>query len=147
MSEIDYTDPKYKDAAFALAEATPRHLDRPTTPPIHWRLEGDVLRVLLADGRTVRAPLVDYLSPHFGDQKKDKKPAAPPVPDRGKLMASVGRGSPDPVLPPAPVGRGSPDPVLPPAPVGRGSPDPVLPPANLKKRPSSRPPTNFKAGH
>jgi len=133
MSDIDYTDPKYKDAAFALAEATPRHLDRPTTPPIHWRLEvgadhdPPILRVLLADGRTVRgvvpvpakqsrfphgtrgAPLAQY-------QKKDKKPVA------SKLMA----------LPVHSVDAG-------------------LPPANLKpdgkKRPSSHPPTNFKAGH
>jgi hypothetical protein len=64
MSEdIDYTAPRYKDAALALAEATPRHLDQPTTPPIHWRLEvgadhdPPILRVLLADGRTVRGPL------------------------------------------------------------------------------------------
>jgi len=56
-------EPELKHAAFALAEATSKHLDQPTTPPIHWRLEGDpqnagtyVLRVLLADGRTVRSP-------------------------------------------------------------------------------------------
>ncbi len=49
-------EPELKSAAFALAEATPRHLDQPTTPPIHWQLEGDQLRVLLADGRTVRGP-------------------------------------------------------------------------------------------
>lgn len=48
-----------KSAAYTLAEATPKHLDQPTTPPIHWDLEGDVLRVLLADGREVRAPLAD----------------------------------------------------------------------------------------
>jgi len=48
-------EPELKSAAFALAEATPRHLDQPTTPPIHWNLEGAILRVLLADGRTVRA--------------------------------------------------------------------------------------------
>ena len=61
MDEIDYTDPKLKEAAFILAEKTPRHLDQPTTPPIHWRLEGEILRVLLADGRTVRAPLADQV--------------------------------------------------------------------------------------
>jgi len=47
-------EPEFKAAAFALAEVTPKHLDRPTIPPISWRLEGDQLRVLLADGRTVR---------------------------------------------------------------------------------------------
>jgi len=72
MSEIDYTDPRFKDAAFEIAEATPRHLDQPTTPPIHWRLEGDLLRVLLADGRTVRAPLPKA--------KKAKAPEVMPAP-------------------------------------------------------------------
>ena len=50
-------DPAFKTAAYAIAEAAPRHLDQPTTPPIHWRVEGDILRVLLADGRTVRASI------------------------------------------------------------------------------------------
>ena len=52
-------EPTFKAAAYAIAEAAPRHLDQPTTPPIHWRVEGDILRVLLADGRTVRAPIVE----------------------------------------------------------------------------------------
>jgi hypothetical protein len=47
-------DDQLKEAAFKIAEATPRHLDQPTIPPIRWSLEGDQLRVLLADGRTVR---------------------------------------------------------------------------------------------
>jgi hypothetical protein len=46
-----------KAAAYVIAEATPMHLDKPTTPPIHWNQEGEVLRVLLADGRSVRGPL------------------------------------------------------------------------------------------
>ena len=61
MNDFDLMDPKYKSAAFILAEKTPRHLNVPTTPPIHWRLEGEILRVLLADGRTVRAPLADQV--------------------------------------------------------------------------------------
>lgn len=52
-------EPELNSAAYALAEATPKHLNQPTTPPIHWELEGDILRVLLADGREVRAPLVN----------------------------------------------------------------------------------------
>jgi hypothetical protein len=62
MTDIDLTDPKYKDAAYEIAAKTPALKD-PTTPPIHWRVEGGkdglplVLRVLLADGRTVRRPL------------------------------------------------------------------------------------------
>ena len=101
MSEIDLTDPKLKAAAFTLAEKTPRHLNVPTTPPIHWRLEGEILRVLLADGRTVRAPLaenevlqknqmVEVPATHIHDNKKvqpvvkepspPKKEPTPPAP-------------------------------------------------------------------
>ena len=72
MNDIDLNDPKLKTAAFILAEKTPRHLNVPTTPPIHWRLEGEILRVLLADGRTVRAPLADHDLP--------SKSAPKPVP-------------------------------------------------------------------
>ena len=46
-----------EQAAWALAEATPSYLGRPTTPPLSWRLEGDLLIVVLADGRKVRGPM------------------------------------------------------------------------------------------
>ena len=59
MEEVIYNPPELKKAAEALAEATPQHLGRPTTPIIRWRVDGDQLRVLLADGRTVRGPLPD----------------------------------------------------------------------------------------
>ena len=51
-------EPELKSLAFLLAERTPEHLAHPTIPPIHWNLEeGEILRVLLADGREIRAPL------------------------------------------------------------------------------------------
>ena len=94
MDEIDYTPAEYKAAAYAIAEAAPRHLDQPTTPPIHWRLEGDLLRVLLADGRTVRGPLPA--------KKVKKSPAAPPImalpvheihaPDKVRPAGKEGKG-------------------------------------------------------
>ena len=46
-----------EQAAWALAEATPSYLGQPTTPPLSWRLEGDLLIVVLADGRKVRGPM------------------------------------------------------------------------------------------
>jgi hypothetical protein len=55
--QVIYNPPELKKAAEALAEATPQHLGQPTTPIIRWRVDGDQLRVLLADGRTVRGPL------------------------------------------------------------------------------------------
>jgi hypothetical protein len=45
--------------AYALAESISPYLGQPTTPPIKWRQEGDELVVILADGRKVRAPLVE----------------------------------------------------------------------------------------
>ena len=50
-------DAALKSAAYALAEATPKHLGQPTSPPQGWRLEGADLVVLLADGRKVRGPV------------------------------------------------------------------------------------------
>ena len=52
-------DTALKTAAYAIAEAAPRHLDQPTTPPIRWHVEDDILVVILADGRKVRDPIVD----------------------------------------------------------------------------------------
>ena len=51
------SDPSLEPAARALAEATPRHLGKPTTPPISWRREGDGLKVILADGRAIYGPM------------------------------------------------------------------------------------------
>jgi hypothetical protein len=80
-------EPELKDAAYALAAAQPRHLDQPTTPPIHWREENGLLRVLMADGRTVRGPLPDL------HRTKQSLPIKAPA-----LMALPAR---DPELPPA----------------------------------------------
>ena len=52
-------DPAFKTAAYTMAEATSKHLDKPTLPPQGWYLEGANLVVLLADGRKVRGPIVD----------------------------------------------------------------------------------------
>jgi hypothetical protein len=57
MFDIDYDPPELKEAAYRLAEETPKLGGHPTTPPIRWREDAGLLRVLLADGRTVRGPL------------------------------------------------------------------------------------------
>jgi len=64
-------DPAFKTAAYTMAEATSKHLDKPTLPPQGWYLEGANLVVLLADGRKVRGPLVD--------QKREVVPYSKPV--------------------------------------------------------------------
>ena len=95
MSEIDYNDPKFKAAAFILAEKTPRHLNVPTTPPIHWRLEGEILRVLLADGRTVRAPLADQVAPKPAPVEKVALPKKDPVPPAPVVVPPVPKTPPE----------------------------------------------------
>jgi hypothetical protein len=52
MNEIEL-----KKLAYQIAEETPRHLDQPTSPPLKWLVVGDQIRVLLADGRSIRAPM------------------------------------------------------------------------------------------
>lgn len=52
------SDSNLKSAAFQLAESTPKYLDKDTLPPISWRQDGDILIVILADGRKIRAPIV-----------------------------------------------------------------------------------------
>lgn len=75
-------DPVFKSAAFKIAEETPPHLGKPTSPPIHWVLDGANLRVLLADGRTVRAPIIDQ--PRDKPAKAAEKPLPSPKPSPSK---------------------------------------------------------------
>ena len=63
-------DPAFKTAAYAIAEAAPRHLDQPTTPPLRWRLEGANLVVILADGRIATGPIVDQYRDKVASVKK-----------------------------------------------------------------------------
>jgi hypothetical protein len=83
---------EYKSLALKIAEETPRHLDQPTTPPIHWRVEGEgtpqgyQLRVLLADGRTVRGvvpvPARGGPIPPVGAKRAKYPEGASPTPAR-----------------------------------------------------------------
>jgi len=42
-----------KAMAETIASGTPQHLGQPTTPPISWAQTGDIITVVLADGRKV----------------------------------------------------------------------------------------------
>jgi hypothetical protein len=70
MPEPVINDPELEKFAIWFAANTPILRD-PVSPPLKWRLEGDVLRVLMADGRTFRKPLVEI--------KEAMKPAEKPV--------------------------------------------------------------------
>ena len=63
-------DPAFKTAAFNMAENTPEYLGKPTTPPIRWRQEDDILIVILADGRKVRGPIFDRYRDKIASKKK-----------------------------------------------------------------------------
>jgi hypothetical protein len=76
-------------AAWWLAENTAQHLNQPTTPPIRWKLEDTILRVLLADGRTVRAPLDEVMKKLSVKKQTPVSPALNP-----KDLGRVGEGLP-----------------------------------------------------
>ena len=53
-----------KAAAFLLAEKTPPHLGISAYPPQRWiEVEPGIIRVLMADGRSIRASLADLVPP------------------------------------------------------------------------------------
>ena len=70
MNNPETNDPAFKTAAHAIAEAAPRHLDQPTTPPIQWRVDGDNLVVILADGRIATGPTFDRYRDKVASVKK-----------------------------------------------------------------------------
>jgi len=43
--------------ATALAASQPSHLGQPTIPPMDWHQEGEILTVIMADGRKVSASI------------------------------------------------------------------------------------------
>ena len=52
-------DKRLRELAYALAGGTPAHLGMPTLPPISWAQTGDLVIVVLADGRKVSASIQD----------------------------------------------------------------------------------------
>ena len=57
-------DAQLKAAAFRLAEKTPPHLGISAFPPQRWiEVEPGIIRVLMADGRSIRARLAGLIPP------------------------------------------------------------------------------------
>ena len=56
--------------ATALAASQKEHLGRPTIPPIDWHQEGEILTVVMADGRKVTANIRDVDALLFPPQAK-----------------------------------------------------------------------------
>ena len=85
-------DTTLKTAAYAIAEAAPRHLDQPTSPPIRWRKEGDDLVVILANGRIATGPIVDQYRDKVGSVKKQVE--VPKTSPPANVVAPVQAGKP-----------------------------------------------------
>jgi hypothetical protein len=58
-----------KTLAYEIAEATPEHLDKPTMPPIGWREDPAGIKVILADGRCIYAPIPETAPKPKGKSK------------------------------------------------------------------------------
>ena len=51
--------------ATALAASQPSHLGHPTIPPMDWHQEGEILTVIMADGRKVSASIPEITALMF----------------------------------------------------------------------------------
>jgi len=69
---------KLKAMAETLAANTPPWLDKPTTPPIAWAQNGEIVVVILADGRKVSAN-VQAINALMFEQKVAEPVAKPPA--------------------------------------------------------------------
>ena len=79
-----------KAVAFALAEATPDHAGRSASPPQSWRLEGEVIVVLCADGRKVRGPIAQYVGArHVSPSSPKPSPARTSTEGAGVMALPV----------------------------------------------------------
>ena len=91
------SDKSVVDMAFTLAASIPSYLGQPTTPPIAWAQVGEIVIVILADGRKVSASIQDINKLMFvgvGDPPAHKPVQAPaPVikPPEIHIPASSGK--------------------------------------------------------
>ncbi len=78
-----------------LASHTPAHLGQPTTPPISWAQTGDIVSVVLADGRKVKASIQEVneiLFKELPPAAAPKKPAKPKTNPKGVGKVPVPQG-------------------------------------------------------
>jgi hypothetical protein len=77
--------------ATALAASQPSHLGQPTIPPLDWHQEGEILTVIMADGRKVSANIRDINVSLFddGDPIRKSVGANGVRPFSGKLTRSA----------------------------------------------------------
>jgi len=73
---MDNSMDKLKDMATAFAASIPPHLGRLTTPPLDWHQEGEILTVILADGRKFSASIQEINALMF---KQNGGAGIPPV--------------------------------------------------------------------
>jgi hypothetical protein len=81
---------KLKEMATALAAGTMPHLGQPTLPPQTWAQNGDLVTVILADGRKVSANIQTINTLMFKQGIASKPVGAvhePPVPAKPTVPA------------------------------------------------------------
>jgi hypothetical protein len=85
---------KLKSMAEALAASTAPWLDKPTTPPISWAQTGDVISVVLADGRKVSATVQDVNALLFKPVGAQViRPKLPPAAAPGKVIPAKSKAA------------------------------------------------------
>ncbi len=62
--------------AEALAASQTPYLSKPTTPPLAWHQKGEIVTVILADGRKVSATIQQINALMFAPVPKSDQPAA-----------------------------------------------------------------------
>jgi hypothetical protein len=75
--------------ATALAASIPPHLGRPTIPPIDWHQEGEIVTVILADGRKVSASILEINRIMFEQGVIDKPVETGPAPVPLAITGSI----------------------------------------------------------
>jgi hypothetical protein len=83
-----------KVMAEAVAKAQPDHAGQPAFPPQSWRVEGDTLIVLCADGRKVSASMEEIkqlLPGKHAERQAEPHPAAPVAPAVQSLPVHTGK--------------------------------------------------------
>ena len=73
-----------RSMAMALALNTPPHLGKPTAPPISWRQDGEIVIVVLADGRKVSASIQQINAIMFPAKSEEPLPAPKNLPTEPK---------------------------------------------------------------
>ena len=97
--------------ATALAASIPPYLDKPTLPPIAWAQNGEIITVILADGRKFSSSVQEINAIMFSQHVETPAAAQPPAKfEEGTQMPKVNSPHPPAKVkgptPPKPASKG-----------------------------------------